>query len=273
MFILYFDRRGPFKESKMHTFTHGDTTVVFTVLSGEVVGSEKLSETRVTSTGGVHVNGKDSEVTPVRISSVSIINHEFWVKTPDGVEHDVKLRGVDIPLRTGQEVSLISALKKDGSPLHTLLQNHTASKRWVLRDANALHTELELAPFNWKTVMIVSGLCVGGLATGGLGILAGAGYFCYAWYQGSQRKKLLVSDLNAYIDKLHTLAGNRRRAPGPAQVGQPSAQGELFVEADIVIAEECPVDEAKAVQTNVDAPAQNPALNSDSVRRALSRNL
>ena len=86
----------------MHTFTHGDTTVVFTVLSGEVVGSEKLSETRVTSTGGVHVNGKDSEVTPVRISSVSIINHEFWVKTPDGVEHDVKLRGVDIPLRTGQ---------------------------------------------------------------------------------------------------------------------------------------------------------------------------
>ena len=257
----------------MHTFTHGNKSVVFTVLSGEVVGSEKLSETRVTSTGGVHVNGKDSEVTPVRVSSVSIINHEFWVKTPDGVEHDVKLRGVDIPLRTGQEVSLISALKKDGSPLHTILQNHTASKRWVLRDANALHTELELAPFNWKTVMIVSGLCVAGLATGGLGILAGAGYFCYAWYQGSQRKKLLVSDLNAYLDKLDTLAGNRSRAPSPAHVVQPSAQVELFVEADIVIEEESPVDEAKAVQNRVDAPAQSPALNSDSVRRALSRNL
>lgn len=256
----------------MHTFTHGDKSIVFTVLRGEVVGSEKLSETRVTSTGGVHVNGKDSEVTPVRISSVSIINHEFWVKTPDGVEHDVKLRGVDIPLRTGQEVSLISALKKDGSPLHTILQNHTAAKRWVLRDANVLHTELELAPFNWKTVMIVSGLCVAGLATGGLGILAGAGYFCYAWYQGSQRKKLLVSDLNAYIDKLDTLAANGSRTPSAAQVVQ-SALVELFVEADIVIEEESPAQEVKAVQASVDAPAQSPALNSDSVRRALSRNL
>ncbi|MBK5301649.1 MULTISPECIES: hypothetical protein [Gammaproteobacteria] len=244
----------------MHDFTHGDKTVSFTVLSGEVVGSEKVSETRVTSTGGVHVNGNDRDVTPVRISSVSIINHEFWVKTPDGVEHDVKLRGVDIPLRTGQEISLISALNKDGSPLHTILQNHTASKRWVLRDANVLNTELELSPFNWKTVLIVLGLCVAGLATAGLGFLAATGYFCYAWYQGSQRKKLLISDLNAYIEKLGNQVASRGQAPSPVQVESP-AQAEI------------------SFQTESPAPAQppaeteSPALNSESVRRALSRNL
>lgn len=250
----------------MHTFTHGDKTVAFTVLSGEVVGSEKLSETRVTSTGGVHLNGNDSQVTPVRISSVSIINHEFWVKTPDGVEHDVKLRGVDIPLRMGQEISLISALKKDGSPLHTILQNHTASKRWVLRDANVLNTELELSPFNWKTVLIVSGLCVAGLATAGLGLLAGAGYLCYACYQGSQRKKLLISDLNAYIEKLENLAGIRGRTQSPAQTEQP-------VQEEIDAQEEVDVQEENAVQARVDAQAESPALTRDSVRKALSRNL
>ena len=244
----------------MHDFTHGDKTVSFTVLSGEVVGSEKVSETRVTSTGGVHVNGNDRDVTPVRISSVSIINHEFWVKTPDGVEHDVKLRGVDIPLRTGQEISLISALNKDGSPLHTILQNHTASKRWVLRDAKVLNTELALSPFNWKTLLIVLGLCVAGLATAGLGFLAATGYFCYAWYQGSQRKKLLISDLNAYIEKLGNQVASRGQAPSPVQVESP-AQAEI------------------SFQTESPAPAQppaeteSPALNSESVRRALSRNL
>ncbi|MGL6243572.1 hypothetical protein [Pseudomonas sp.] len=244
----------------MHTFTHADKTVVFTVLSGEVVGSEKLSETRVTTTGGVPVNGKDGDLTPVRVSSVSIINHEFWVKTPDGVEHDVKLRGVDIPLRTGQQISLISALKKDGSPLHTILLNHTASKRWILRDASVLNTELELTPFNWKTVLIVSGLCVAGIATAGLGLLAAGGYLCYALYQGGQRKKLLVSDLNAYLSKLDTLAASRTPAPSPVQVESP-------VQAELTFQLESPVPAQTVVEP------ESPELNRDSVRRALSRNL
>lgn len=244
----------------MHNFTHGDKTVSFTVLSGEVVSSEKISETRVTSTGGVQVNGNDGDVTPVRISSVSIINHEIWVKTPDGIEHDVKLRGMDIPLRTGQEISLISALKKDGSPLHTILQNHTASKRWVLRDASALNTELELSPFNWKTVLIVLGLCIAGLATAGLGFLAAAGYFFYAWYRGAQRKKLLIRDLNAYIETLDNRVASREQAPSPVQV-ESSDQAEISFQAE------------SPAPTLSPAETESPALNSDSVRRALSRNL
>jgi hypothetical protein len=214
----------------------------------------------VTTTGGVHVNGKDGDLTPVRVSSVSIINHEFWVKTPDGVEHDVKLRGVDIPLRTGQEISLISAVKKYGSPLHTILLNHTASKRWILRDASVLNTELELTPFNWKTVLIVSGLCVAGIATAGLGLLAAGGYLCFALYQGSQRKKLLVSDLNAYLSKLDNLAASRTPTPSVVQVEEP-AQAELSFQ----------LESPAPAQTSVEP--ESPELNRDSVRRALSRNL
>lgn len=245
----------------MHTFAHGDKTVAFTVLSGEVVGSEKLSETRVTSTGGVQVNGKDGEVTPVRVSSVSIINHEFWIRTPDGVEHDVKLRGVDIPLRTGQNITLISALKKDGTPLHAVLQNHTAAKRWVLRDANALNTELELTPFNWNTFLIVSGLCIAGFVTAGIGLIGAIGYLIYACSKGSQRKNLLINDLRAYIEDLETLASRRGQGPSPVQI---QVQGP--VEAEITLQFELPEP------TPAPAEPVSTGLNSESVRRALSRN-
>ncbi|WP_460164218.1 hypothetical protein [Pseudomonas sp. S2_F03] len=84
-----------------------------------------------------------------------------------------------------------------------------------MRDGNALHTELELAPFNWNTVLIVSGLCVAGIATAGLGLLAAAGYLFYAIYQGSQRKKLLVSDLNAYLEKLENQVASRIQGTKP----------------------------------------------------------
>jgi uncharacterized membrane protein YukC len=115
-------------------------------------------------------------------------------------------------------------------------------------------------------VLIVSGLCVAGIATAGLGLLAAAGYLFYAIYQGSQRKKLLVSDLNAYLEKLENQVASRIQAPSPAQVMQP-AQTDLFALAEVIVQEE------EVVQASVEAPAENAVLNSDSVRRALSRKL
>ncbi|MFU2328929.1 hypothetical protein [Pseudomonas sp. NFX98] len=261
----------------MHTFTHGDKTIAFTVLSGEVVGSEKLSETRVTTTGGP-VSGNSGEEKPLRVSSVSIINHEFWIKTADGIEHDVKLRGVDIPLRTGQQISLISALKKDGNPLHVLLHNHTAAKRWELRDGKMLGTELELWPFNWKTLLIVLGLCVAGFATAGLGLLAAAAYLCYALYQGSQRKKMLASDLDAYLEKLKNEVGNgvqmpsAAQAPVAAQVESP-AQAEISFSIDSFSQSQISFQVELPDQAEKPAEPENAVLDSNGVRRALSRNL
>lgn len=250
----------------MHTFTHGDKTIAFTVLSGEVVGSEKLSETRVTTTGGP-ASGNGDEEKPLRVSSVSIINHEFWIRTADGIEHDVKLRGVDIPLRTGQRISLLSALKKDGTPLHVLLHNHSAAKRWDLRDGKMISTELALWPFNWKTLLIVLGLFVAGFATAGLGFLAGAAYLGYALYQGSQRKKMLASDLNAWLDRLRNQIGHGVQKPSAVEVP-------VLVQIDGPVQAEISFQIEMPVPAEVSAPVEteNPVLNSDGVRRALSRN-
>ncbi|WP_433769794.1 hypothetical protein [Pseudomonas putida] len=267
----------------MHEFTHGDTKVAFTVLSGEVLGSEKLSETRITTTGGgatagsVGANGQ-----PVRINSESIINHEFWIRTPDGVEHDVKLRGVDIPLRAGQQVSLFSALRKDGkAPVHAVLQNHSAAKRWVMRDGEALNKELGLVDFKWSSLWIALLLWIAvSFASPALGFFAVIAYICYQCYQASKRKKLMVSALNAFLDKLSPLAANRAqpqanpfeamlKATGidlsEAQVQTISMQFELPVQVETPTQVQTPAEEQPS------AAKQNTALDSEGVRRALSR--
>ena len=264
----------------MHTFTHGDKTIAFTVLSGEVVGSEKLSETRVTTTGGP-ANGNSGEEKPLRVSSVSIINHEFWIKTADGIEHDVKLRGVDIPLRAGQQISLFSALRKDGkAPVHAVLQNHSAAKRWVVRDGEALNKELGLVDFKWSSLWIALLLMVVlSFASPALGLFAVMAYIGYQCYRASQRKKRLVSELNTFLDKLSPQAANPVRPQAnpfevmlqavgielsEAQVQTISMQFELPVEVQVA---------APAQQAPVQAPvaAPEPVLDSNGVRRALSR--
>jgi hypothetical protein len=79
-------------------------------------------------------------------------------------------------------------------------------------------------------------------------------------YQGSQRKKLLISDLNAYLEKLDTLVASRGRAPSPVQAESP-------VEVELSFELDSPASAQSA------AEPESPTLNSDSVRRALSRNL
>lgn len=266
----------------MHEFTHGDKKVAFTVLSGEVLGSEKISETRITTTGGgatagsVGVNGQ-----PVRVSSQSIINHEFWIRTADGVEHDVTLRGVDIPLRAGQQVSLFSALRKDGkAPVPAVLHNHTAAKRWVVRDAAALNQELALVDFKWSSLWIAFALLFGvGFASPALGLVVFILYIFYQCYQAAKRRRRLISDLNAFLDKLSPQVANpvqpqanpfeaMLKASGvdlsEAQVQTISMQFELPVEVQVA----APVQQAP-VQAPVEAP--NAVLDSNGVRRALSR--
>lgn len=235
----------------MHKFTHGDVTVDFTVLSGEVVGSEKMSETHITSTGGNGQFDSNGQPIAVHINSVMVINHEFWIRTADGIEHDVNFRGLDIPLRSGQDISLISALSSDGKKvLHTYLQNQASAKTYQIRDAKALNTELGLSPFRWKPLLIAFALWIGiGLVAGVLGFLVGTGYYIYECVKGSKRKKLLVSELDAFLARLNQQVESQYHAGRSGQVQMPEQP-----------------------QTQPQATAKPAGMTSSSVRKALSRN-
>lgn len=237
----------------MHKFTHGDVTVNFTVLSGEVVGSEKMSETHITSTGGNGQFDSNGQPIAVHINSVMVINHEFWIRTADGIEHDVSFRGLDIPLRSGQNISLISAVSNDGEKLlHTHLQNHSSTKTYLIRDAKALNTDLGLSPFRWKPLLIAFAMWVGiGLLAGVLGFLVGTGYYIYECVKGSKRKNLLISELDAFLARLNQQVESQYHAGRSGQVQMP---------------------EQPQAQAQPQATTEPAGMTSSSVRKALSRN-
>lgn len=98
----------------------------FWAVSGKVLKSEKRSETYVhgytqTYLGAVRGN-VDSDV---------IRHHEFWLKTSDGREESFKLVGYDIPMREGQEVTVLLAKRSgDSSSYIVALINHSAERYW-----------------------------------------------------------------------------------------------------------------------------------------------
>lgn len=261
----------------MYEFTHGDKKVAFTVLSGEVLGSEKMSETRITTTGGAgNAGSTGANGQSVRISSESIINHEFWIRTPDGVEHDVKLRGVDIPLRAGQQVSLFSALRKDGkAPVHAVLQNHSAAKRWVMRDGEALNKELGLVDFKWSSLWMALLLLVGlSFVSPALGFPVAMAYICYQCFQASKRKKLMVSALNTFLDKLNPQAATPVQPQANPFEAMLQATGIDLSESQVQMISmqfELPVQVRTPAQVQAPVEAPSERLDSDGVRRALSR--
>ncbi|MCS3473112.1 hypothetical protein M2401_006880 [Pseudomonas sp. JUb42] len=202
----------------MQDFIHDDKTVEFISLVGEVVGSEKLNETHVSASGGGGYVGKNGgHLSAVEISSTNVINHEFWVRDDAGVEHDVKLRGHDIPLRTGQRITLIGALRKHGTGTYwySVIVNHSANKHWFLKRGAPLSAALGLTPFNLKALMIgIALFIVLGYVTGAhtLAFLIGGGYFLYKYIGDQKRYSAMANRLDAHLESLAQQAYERDRA-------------------------------------------------------------
>ncbi|EPO3011086.1 hypothetical protein [Vibrio cholerae] len=151
----------------MEGFTYRGKDVEFWQVTGEVLGSNKYSETHVSvssSGGGGYVgpNGGHVSAPTVHSSSSSITNHEFWIKTEDGLEKDIKLRGVDIPLRPGQKITLISAGRKgSGNGWYSILVNHSAGKHWFINSADELNKKLKLELLTGKSLLIAGAIALG----------------------------------------------------------------------------------------------------------------
>lgn len=87
----------------MDNFVKGDSTIEFRKITGEVLGSQKRSETLVLSGGGGRYvsQGSWQNAAPT-IPSCTVLHHDFWLKTHDGRDVAVQLSDVDLPLREGQ---------------------------------------------------------------------------------------------------------------------------------------------------------------------------
>jgi hypothetical protein len=157
----------------METFSHRGKDIEFWCVTGEVLGSNKYSETYVSSSGGggyvggyvgPHGGNVSGHVSSPTIHSSTVTNHEFWIKTEDGLEKDIKLVDIDIPLRAGQKITLILAGRKgEDNAWYSILVNHSAGKHWFIKSPEELNEKLKLEVMTGKS-LLMSGVIAWGVA-------------------------------------------------------------------------------------------------------------
>jgi hypothetical protein len=206
----------------MEDFCYRGKVVKFSQVTGEVLSSDKFSETHVSSQGGgglVFRNG--GYISAPTIDSESITNHDFWIKTEDGLEKSIQLRGVDVPLRPGQKITLISACKNGVDViLHSILVNHSAREYWFINSAEQLNKDLKLEYSTGKSLLIgvaigfgVIALIQGNdpsngqiLASFGLGLGAAIAFIIHRWVKKERKISQLTKNLNSHLESLIELA-------------------------------------------------------------------
>ncbi len=139
----------------MGNYKHRNKEVEFYKTTGVVLSQNKYSETHVSSTDG-YVTSSGRVVSP-KIHSNSVTKHELWIKTADGREISVQLSGVNIALREGQVITLLSAGRTDlNTNYYVSLINHSSGESSQINTTKELNNLLKLEPITgwsfWKAV-------------------------------------------------------------------------------------------------------------------------
>ncbi|MCD8548986.1 MAG: hypothetical protein LRY75_20675 [Shewanella xiamenensis] len=220
----------------MEDFSYRGKEVKFWRVTGEVIGSDKYSETHVSvssSGGGGYVGPHGGHISAPNIhtTTTAITNHEFWIKTEEGLEKAIKLRGVDIPLRVGQRITIISACRKadgsgwtqDGPGWYSVLVNHSVEKHWYIQSAEELNKNLQLEMFTGISAIMAGAIAFSiayftassglggknwGTASWELAFWVAGAFFAYRvivklsrWFEISSKLKLHLSNLAQFAYK------------------------------------------------------------------------
>lgn len=184
-------------------------------LTGVVLSSEKRTETTAHQTQGrVNTFGNNLDVTMPTTTFSSVLKHDFWIKKEDGTEESISLSGIDIPLRPGQEVTMIYTGEKGKHGYRSVFVNHSAGKFWFINDAGELTKYLNVFPFFWKSLAIAL-ITFFGLAyplaaifsrsqdaVANFAFVVAAGVLSYRIFVGVRRKLKFKKLLEAHLTSL-----------------------------------------------------------------------
>ena len=115
----------------MDSFKFRNHDVKFSKIKGDVLDTNKFSETHVSSYAG----SKDHAPT---VSSTTITTHEFWVREESGKEKSVTIIDRNVPLRAGHNVSVLYAGSKHGK-MPVAIANNTTGERSVIYKAKKIN--------------------------------------------------------------------------------------------------------------------------------------
>lgn len=135
----------------------------FNVVTGEILGSNKFSETHVSSSGGGGYVGRDGgHIRAPQVSSSTTTNHEFWIKTEEGKEKSIQLKGYDIAIREGQKISIITATTPQSkSSYYCSLINHNAQNFSRIASGLDLNTNLKIKPLTGLSFWLATASAIG----------------------------------------------------------------------------------------------------------------
>lgn len=201
----------------MDDFNYNGSSLHFWKVTGEVVSTQKHSETHVSSSGGGgYVNQGSGYISAPTVHSRAVTQHEFWLKTEDGREVSVKLSGFDIPLREGQKVTLISAGRPgENSGWYSVLVNHNAGEHWFLNKAESLNQKLRFAPLKIAPafsgvpaviVAVILAFVTWRTNSTFLAFVIGGAYLLYAAIKGQSKVRETQQRLDAHLERLAQFA-------------------------------------------------------------------
>lgn len=203
----------------MDDFFYKDKRIGLSSITGKVLADRKYLETIVSSSC-------DGDEGIPDIYSHSVMHHEFWIKSAEGMEHDLKLLGVDIPLRERQTVTVISAISVEaGNEIPAVIVNYSADKHWYLNEAPALLKKLNVKFISAGTygmigVPVVAGFLLNSGGVLGCSLAIGLFFLAFKAHRINEASEALAAHLEGVA---MDLLGRERKPTGPTRndwVGQ-----------------------------------------------------
>ncbi|MFW5489529.1 MAG: hypothetical protein ACNI3A_14100 [Desulfovibrio sp.] len=191
----------------MGNFQWGKKTIEFKRVTGEVLSSEKNTKTFRSH----NINSSEPVQTEI------FDNHSVWIKKDNGIEKYVTFHMRDIPIRTGQRVSVIYSFKDKTNYWPAILVNHAAKDIHYVEHTYPLMEKLGLGHSGFYTSLFLILITLFGAGYGfnaagysgwktlGYSMLAGFVVFLYLMNRGD---RIRTKRRNAFVKHLRTLSDN-----------------------------------------------------------------
>ncbi|MFM9272230.1 hypothetical protein ACJ7V3_18570 [Halomonas elongata] len=148
------------------------TQVNFWQIHGEVLDTDRYSETHVQTRG----RGSYGSSPSVRVSQTA--HQDFWIREEDGHERAIQLENTNIPLRSGQRITVVCAQRRDSKKgwMCTLV-NHATGQTHEITSPKVLQQRLHLVRITGLSFVLA--LTVAALVV--FLTKPPSGYFAFPW--------------------------------------------------------------------------------------------
>src|SRR5437867_1755183 len=139
----------------MESFSAGGKQVQFWSITGKVASSSKRSDTYVSSSRGPSYGGGAGAL---RINSSTVVQQEFFLLADDGKEVAVQLTGHDIPVRDGNNITMIGGEVSGKGGYWVRMINHDTGRSWDLANSEVYRKWGMVSPL--KRFLVLLGLII-----------------------------------------------------------------------------------------------------------------